>query len=373
MKWVFWSAVAVIAYTYAGYPLWLWVRSRFKPWPVQTGVFEPLVSIVMIVRNEEKAVARKLENLLSLDYPEQSTQIVVVSDGSTDGTESILREYARNTRVHVVLNQLSRGKASGLNDALELANGQIVVFTDVRQMLEAQGLRLLVMDFADPQVGCVSGELMLGDPEAGEKNRGMGLYWRIEKMIRDLESASGSVVGATGAFYGVRRELLQPIPPETLLDDVFIPMQVVKAGKRVIFEPKARAWDLPDQGTEREFSRKVRTLSGNYQLLQLQPWLLSGKNAIRFEFVSHKLLRLMVPFALVAAFVACAMIPQTFYRAALVLQVAFYALSLVGLAGVKLGPMARASDAAFTFVVLNTAAVVAFANFVTGRKAAWTR
>jgi biofilm PGA synthesis N-glycosyltransferase PgaC len=373
MRWVFWCAVVVIGYTYAGYPLWLWVRSRLKPWPVQTGANEPLVSIVMVVRNEEKAVARKMENLLALDYPEQSAEVVVVSDGSTDGTDAVLREYARNPRVHVVLNQLSRGKASGLNDALELAHGEILVFTDVRQTLEAQSLRLLVKDFADPQVGCVSGELMLGDPAAGEKNRGMGLYWRIEKTIRDLESASGSVVGATGAFYGVRREWLQPIPPETLLDDVYVPMEVVRAGKRVIFEPKARAWDLPDQGTDREFARKVRTLSGNYQLLQLQPWLLSRENAIRFEFISHKLLRLIVPFALVAALVACALIPQPLYRSALVLQVAFYALSLVGMARVKLGPMARASDAAFTFVILNTAAVVAFANFVTGRKVAWTR
>jgi biofilm PGA synthesis N-glycosyltransferase PgaC len=373
MRWIFWCAVAVIGYTYAGYPVWLWVRSRLKPWPVQTGASEPFVSIVMVVRNEEKAVARKMENLLALDYPEQNAEIVVVSDGSTDGTEAILRDHARNPRVHVVLNQLSRGKASGLNDALELAHGEVVVFTDVRQTVEGQGLRFLVQDFADPQVGCVSAELMLGDPTAGEKNRGMGLYWRIEKTIRDLESASGSVVGATGAFYGVRRELLQPIPPETLLDDVYIPMQVVKAGKRVIFEPKARAWDLPDQGTEREFARKVRTLSGNYQLLQLQPWLLTGENPIRFEFVSHKLLRLIVPFALLAALVACAMIPQPLYRAALALQLAFYALSLAGMAGMKLGPVARASDAAFTFVVLNTAAVVAFANFVTGRKVAWTR
>ena len=171
----------------------------------------------------------------------------------------------------------------------------------------------------------------------------------------------------------MRRELLKPIPPETLLDDVYIPMQVVRAGKRVVFEPKARAWDVADQGTEREFARKVRTLSGNYQLLQLQPWLLSGENPIRFEFVSHKILRLLVPFALVAALLACAFLPQPIYRAAFLLQVAFYALSLVGLAGMKLGPLARLGDAAFTFVILNSAAVVAFANFVTGRKVAWTR
>jgi poly-beta-1,6-N-acetyl-D-glucosamine synthase len=373
MRWIFWSAVVLIGYTYAGYPAWLWLRSRLRPWPVQTGAIQPFVSIVMVVRNEEKALAGKLENLLALDYPEDAAEMVVVSDGSTDRTEEILRGYASNPRVSVVLNQLSRGKASGLNDALDIAHGEIVVFTDVRQTLEPGGLRSLMKDFADPQVGCVSGELMLGDPDAGEKNRGMGLYWRIEKTIRELESASGSVVGATGAFYGVRRDLLQAVPLETLLDDVYIPMQVVRTGKRVVFEPKARAWDLPDQGREREFARKVRTLSGNYQLLQLQPWLMSRENPIRFEFVSHKLLRLMVPFALVAALVACAFLPEALYRVALVLQLAFYALSLAGMAHLKIGPVTRAGDAAFTFVVLNTAAVVAFANFVTGRKVAWTR
>ena len=373
MIWIFWSATLLIAYTYAGYPLWLWLRGRFRARPVQRRANLPFASFVMVVRNEEKVLERKLENLLTMSYPEEAVEIVVVSDGSTDGTESILREHARNPRVHVVMNQLSRGKASGLNDALNIAHGEIVVFTDARQTLERESLKILMEDFGDPQVGCVSGELMLGDPDAGEKNRGVGLYWRIEKTIRELESASGSVVGATGAFYGVRRELLQPIPEETLLDDVYIPMEVARAGKRVVFEPNARAWDLPDQGTEREFARKVRTLSGHYQLLQLQPWLLSGENPIRFEFVSHKLLRLIVPFALVATLLACAFLPQPFYRAVLVLQLAFYALSLVGMMGVKMGPIARAGDAAFTFLVLNTAAVVAFANFVTGRKVAWTR
>jgi poly-beta-1,6-N-acetyl-D-glucosamine synthase len=362
-----------MGYTYAGYPLWLWMRRRLRPLPVQAAAIEPFVSIVMVVRNEARVLEAKLGNLLGLDYPEAQAEIVVVSDGSTDGTESILREYARSPRVHAVFNQLSRGKAAGLNDAFNVAHGEIVVFTDARQKIEAGGLRILLESFADPQVGCVSGELMLGDPDAGEKAKGMGLYWRIEKTVRELESASGSVVGATGAFYGVRRELLHPIPPETLLDDVYIPMQVVRAGKRVVFESRARAWDRPDQGAEREFARKVRTLSGNYQLLQMQPWLLTGANPIRFEFVSHKILRLAVPFALVAALVACAFLPQPVYRGAFLLQLAFYALSLVGMARMKVGPIARAGDAAFTFVVLNTAAVVAFANFVTGRKAAWTR
>jgi hypothetical protein len=163
------------------------------------------------------------------------------------------------------------------------------------------------------------------------------------------------------------------VPPEILLDDVYIPMRVVRAGKRVVLERRARAWDLADQGTRKEFARKVRTLSGNYQLFQFEPWLLSGKNPIRMEFVSHKLLRLVVPFALLACLGSCALLQGSFYRTILVLQLVFYSLSLVGMARVKTGLFSRLGDAAYTFVVLNIAAIVAFANFVSGRKTAWTR
>jgi len=373
MKWLFWGSVALIAYTYAGYPWWLWLRGALCPWPVRRGKSDPFVSIVMVVQNEGRVLAGKIDNVLDLDYPPERLQIVVVSDGSTDNTENILHEYAQDPRVQVLLNELSKGKASGLNDAMEIAQGEIVIFTDARQKLEQGSLRALLADFADPLVGCVSGELMLGDPGQGEAGRGMGVYWRLEKRIRELESCSGSVVGATGAFYGVRRDLLEPIPRETLLDDVLIPMQIVRSGKRVVFEPEARAWDVADQGSEREFARKVRTLSGNYQLLQLAPWLLGRDNPIRFEFVSHKLLRLLVPFGLLFCLCGSVFLPGPFFRIALAAQMIFYALSLVGMAGIKSGLFYRLGDAAYTFVLLNTAALVAFANFVSGRKAAWTR
>ena len=191
---------------------------------------------------------------------------------------------------------------------------------------------LLIENFADPDVGAASGELMLGDPSTGETGKGMGLYWRMEKKIREMESASGSVVGATGAIYCARRELLaaSPLPEGTILDDVLLPMQIVRQGYRVIFDSRARAWDSPDLGESREFSRKVRTLSGNYQLLQLAPWLLSSQNGIRFEFISHKLSRLAVPFALLALLIASMFLRQPFYRAALMAQIALYMLSLSG-------------------------------------------
>src|SRR5207253_7254897 len=180
-------------------------------------------------------------------------------------------QYARHERIRVILNQESRGKAGGLDDAIKVARGEIVVFTDARQAIELDAVRLLAENFADSAVGCVSGELMLGNPGTGEAAKGLGLYWLIEKKIRELESASGSVVGATGALYAVRRELLVPLPSETILDDVYLPMQVLRQGARVVFEPRARAWDAPNLGTGREFARKVRTLSGNYQVVQLAP------------------------------------------------------------------------------------------------------
>jgi poly-beta-1,6-N-acetyl-D-glucosamine synthase len=374
MKLLFWCAAALVFYTYLGYVAWLWLQAKLFPWPVLHSPEEPFVSIVMVVRNEEPWLESKLQNLLDLDYPPQRLQIVAVSDGSTDRTDSILRQYSSDPRVQVLMNQLSRGKASGLNDAIDLASCEIVVFTDARQKIEPQAVRLLMENFIDPKVGCVSGALMLGDPESGEAGKGMGLYWRIEKKIRELESASGSVVGATGAIYAVRRELLGKLPEGIILDDVYIPMQAARQGKRVIFDGRARAWDSPYLGGDQEFSRKVRTLSGNYQLVQLAPWLLSRQNPVLGRFVSHKLLRLVVPFALAAMLLSSAFIGAPFYRAALVVQLAFYVLAAAALLRLpKLGAVTRAADAAATFVLLNTAAAVAFANFVVGRKAAWSR
>lgn len=376
MKWVFWLAAGLVTYTTVGYACWLRLRLLWRIRPVQrdSSTALPLVSIAMVVRNEERTLEAKLQNLLGLDYPAKQCQIVVVSDGSTDRTEEILRAYARDSRVHIVLNQLAQGKASGLNDAMDLSAGEIVVFTDARQLIDRGAVRLLVENFADPDVGCASGELMLGDATTGESNQGLGLYWRIEKQVRKLESAAGSVVGATGALYAIRRELLTRVPPGTILDDVYLPMQVVRQGKRVILDERAQAWDIPNQGNGREFSRKVRTLSGNYQLLQLAPWLLGGSNPIRFEFVSHKLLRLAVPFALAAMLAATFALSGTFYRLILILQLVFYALSVLALSKmVKGGGLARMADAAGTFVLLNGAAVVALVNFVAGRRAAWTR
>ena len=361
MQLLFWISVAGILYTSAGYPVLLRVLATRKP--IVRGAYQPSVSIIMAARNEETNLPRKITSLQALRYPAALVQIVIASDGSTDGTEGIL---LASPDVTAVLLRPSVGKAEAINQAVQQATGEVLVCLDVRQSLDPDAVQQLVSCLADPHVGAVSGELLLEDAAGAPSADGLGIYWKIEKLTRKLESATGSVVGVTGAIYAIRRELFQPIPQGTLLDDVLIPMQVARAGKRVIFHSGAVARDRIFADPGKEFGRKVRTLTGNYQMLQLAPWLLSPGNPLLFRLISHKLLRLVVPLFLLMLLFTSALAHPRFYRLCLGLQILFYLLALMGL----LLPKARQSRAVgipYTFCMLNAAAAVAFYNFAGGR------
>jgi len=365
MRVVFWASLAVTFYAYFGYPLLLLLCERLlgRNRPVLKRHATPTVSILIAARNEEATLPAKLQNLRALDYPAHLIETIIVSDGSTDSTAAILA--AAVPEVKPVLLDKPGGKARALNEAVRHATGEILILLDARQSLDAHAVAELVCCFADPEVGAVSGELLL---EADAGADALGLYWKIEKAVRRLESASGSVVGVTGAIYALRRELFVEIPAGTILDDVFVPMQVVRAGKRVIFQPSAIARDRIFAEPGKEFARKVRTLTGNYQLVQLAPWLLSARNPILFRFISHKLLRLVVPLSLAGMLVSAAAAPG--YRVLFWLQVVFYAAAAIGavLPGAKrLKPVAIAN----TLVMLNMAAVLAFYNFAARREGVW--
>jgi biofilm PGA synthesis N-glycosyltransferase PgaC len=367
MKLLFWLCLALIGYAYFGYALWLALCVRLRRRPILKGALTPEVSIIIAARNEEANLPAKLQNLRLLDYPQELLEIVIASDGSTDGTASILQKQASNI-VPVILER-SNGKAYALNEAVKCATGNILVFLDTRQYVEPNAVSELVSCFADSTVGAVSGELLLESSEA-RSQEGLGIYWKIEKIVRKLESASGSVVGVTGAIYAIRRELYPQIPPGTILDDVFVPMNVARMGKRVVFQPAAIARDRLFKEKGKEFSRKVRTLTGNYQLLRLAPWLLSPSNPLLFRFISHKLLRLMVPLLLLLMLIASALAGGPFYRAAVWLQILFYisaALGTLSPSAKKFKPVGIAS----TFVMLNAAAALAFYNFASGREKVW--
>lgn len=371
MKPLFWSSLFLIFFTYAGYPICLYLWARFWPRPVRRGSILPSVTILIAVHNEEKDLPPKLQNLAQVDYPADRLQIVVVSDGSTDATSTILTAW-RNPALCAVILPEHGGKATALNQGLAAARGEIIVFADARQTIASDALKNLVANFADPAVGCVSGELIIGQGGAAA-TEGVGLYWRMEKKIRYWEGLAGSTVGATGALYAVRKNLISPLPPETILDDVYIPLQVVRQGQRVVFEPLALAFDSLNPNPKQEFRRKLRTLIGNYQLLQLVPWILTRPNPLRLQFVCHKLLRLLVPFALVSMFVSTLWLRTDVYELALVLQLVFYALAGLRLSPGKFGIVSRLSDVSLAFLVLNSAAALAFLYFITGKKAIWSR
>jgi biofilm PGA synthesis N-glycosyltransferase PgaC len=370
VKLLFWLCFAVTVYAYFGYAVWLWLYVRLRKQPIFQGPVTPTVSIIIAARNEEANLPAKLENLRHLDYPQDRLQIVIASDGSTDQTAGILRAHVPHV-VPVILEE-SNGKARALNEAIQYATGEILVFLDARQFVEPNAVSELASCFADPAVGAVSGELLLENASGAPSSDALGIYWKIEKIVRKLESASGSVVGVTGAIYAIRRELYTEIPAGTILDDVFVPMNVARLGKRVIFQPSAIARDRIFSEKGKEFSRKVRTLTGNYQLLQLAPWLLSPVNPLLFRFISHKLLRLAVPLFMVAMLVSSAWAGSPLYQTIFWLQIFFYLLAALGMMGPsvrKFKPVAIAS----TFVMLNAAAALAFYNFVTGRNTVWTR
>jgi poly-beta-1,6-N-acetyl-D-glucosamine synthase len=368
MKFLFWFSLGCVAYAYVGYALVLWLRAALRTKRVIRAQITPTVSIIIAARNEEKNIARKLENLRLLNYPQDRLQVVVASDGSTDGTADILRSHA-DIVTAVVLEQ-NGGKAIALNEAVRRATGEILVFLDARQTVDEDAVAQLVEPFANPEVGAVSGELHLEAADGESAGEALGVYWKIEKAVRKLESATGSVVGVTGAIYALRRELWSDLPRGTILDDIYVPMIAVRAGKRVLFEPAAVARDKVFAEPGKEFSRKVRTLTGNYQLVQLMPWLLSASNPLLFRLISHKLARLAVPLFLVLLLVTSFFAYGIFYRVLFWAQVALYALAAAGAMWPQMRRF-RAVSITHTFVMLNAAAAVAFYNFIVGRDRVW--
>jgi glycosyltransferase involved in cell wall biosynthesis len=355
----FWLLAAGVLYTYAGYPLLLALATRLRPRPVRRGRDHPCcVSIVVAVRNEEAAIDRRLDELTAqLRSSGLRGEIIVVSDGSTDGTAAVARGHTKGP-VHVLELPHWVGKAAALSAGCAAATGEVLVFADPRQSWAPGALHRLLENFADPEVGAVSGNLMV--EAAPGVMSGVSLYWRLEKWLRRKESEAGSMVGATGAISAVRRELFCPVPAGTVLDDVYWPLCVAMRGRRVVLDTRAVAYDRLPVRARDELRRKVRTLSGNLQLLaRLLGAALPWRNPLWFRFVSHKLLRLVVPWALLALLTLSALQPGPRYRALFWVQVEVYSLAVLG-ACTGLGARLRFVAAAGSFLVLNVAAWLAF-------------
>ena len=369
---LFWFSFALVAYAYLLYPALLVLATKLFARPIKRGAFTGSLAVIVSAHNEESRIASRRDELLSLlRRTGLSAELIIVSDGSSDRTADAARG-GPNDPLRIIKLRENVGKAQAMNTAAASATADILIFADVRQHWADDAIERLIENFADPAIGGVSGDLQLESPEGG--NAGVGVYWRYEKAIRKLESRLHSCVGATGAICAVRRELFRPIPPRTILDDVYWPLNVVLQGRRVIHDGRARAFDRLPEKSRDEFRRKVRTLSGNFQLvMRLPQLLLPWSNPIWLQFFSHKLLRLAVPWSLLLMLILSALLPGTIYHVLFFAQLAGYLLALVG-ANRNVAARLRLASAASSFVVLNTAAWVAFWVWITGRSAgSWNK
>ena len=354
---LFWFSLAALFYTFLGYPILIGLLARFAGQPPTKAppAHPPAVSVVLVAFNEEARILPRVENLLAAHYPASQLEVLVVTDGSTDGTVAKLRALT-DPRVRVLARAERSGKAACLNAAIPAARGELVVLCDARQRFAPHTIPELVANFSDPALGAVSGSLEI-DPAATGVGGGVDLYWKLEKFIRASEGRFSSTIGATGAVYAIRRTLFQPIPDDTLLDDVVIPMQIaVNHGKRVSFDPAAPAYDPQTTDPAKEKRRKLRTLAGNFQMLAQHPaWLLPWRTGLWWQLLSHKYSRIVAPVFMVTMFAShAALADQPLYRPLFLAHLAFYGLALLGLALPTLRWKLLSIPAGFVFLNLMT-------------------
>lgn len=362
------GSVLLIVYTYAGYPLLVFVLSRLFSRPVRQNDFTPKVSVIIAAHNEEQDLAAKLENTLALDYPREKLEIIVASDCSTDGTDQIALEYAdQGVILHRQIERL--GKTRAQKQAVKASSGEILVFSDATTNYAPDALRKIVRSFADSEVGCVAGQLVYEDRSATVVGNGCRSYWGYEKFIKRCESRLGSLIGVSGCMYAVRR-ICQARLANQMIDDFVIATEIYLQGLRTIYEPEAISTEDTNKRGRDEFRMRVRVIAQTMRALYRYREILkpSRHGLYAFQMLSHKVLRYTIPVFLLAALISnwTLMDNHALYYYALVAQAAFYGLALVGWGAdrlsVKLGPLGLP----YYFALVNAASVAGFWQFIWG-------
>ena len=368
---LFWSAAALAVYTYIGFPLLIALRGLLRRRDYVEADIEPTVSVIIAAHNESRSIRVKLENVLSLDYPAGRLEVIIASDGSTDGTDAIVQGYAQQG---VRLLSLPRqGKAPALNAAVAASTGEILDFSDANSMYAPQAIRNLMRPFADAAVGGVAGnQCYLKESITGEANPGEHSYWDFDRTLKRLESAAGNTISATGAIYAIRRSLFQPVPGG-VTDDFTLSTGVIAQGRRLVFAPDAIAYEPASGTSEAEFARKVRVITRGLRAVQLRRELL---NPLRHGFYavqlfSHKVLRrlIVLPLLVLMAVTPLLWAKGRLYRLATLGEAVFLGCSAAGYAfrHTELGAK-KVFAIPFYFAMVNIAALMAVINMVRGRK-----
>lgn len=368
---VFWSAVGTILYTYIGFPLLSLMRGLLLYRPYKKAAILPRVSLVLAAHNEAPCIQAKLDNILSLDYPREHLQVIIASDGSSDATDAIVQSYTGHGMTLLSLPRL--GKATALNRAIQVATGDILVFSDANSMYDPQAIYALVQPFADPHVGGVAGNqcYLTAHHEAGA-NSGEQSYWDFDRWMKQLQSRAGNVISATGAIYAIRRELFRPIP-DGVTDDFVTSTSVIAQGYRLVFAPEAIAYEPPAASSGFEFKRKVRVITRGLNAVLLMRELL---NPFRYGFYaiqlfSHKVLRRIMAIPLLLLFMVSPLLWRrgAVYRVATLLQSGVYLCGVLGLLlrNTRPGRLKLFALPAF-FCMVNSASLLAVVNVLRGHR-----
>lgn len=367
---IFGVGTAALFYTYFGYPLLVWFVSSIRPLSIKKSEIEPNVTILITAYNEEKILRQKIENTLEIDYPKEKLEILVASDGSTDATDKIAKEYS-NSGVKLFRQEGRKGKTYTQNKAVEKCSGEIIVFSDATTVYQKNSLRELLPNFADESVGCVAGKLIYVDDTKSDVGSGAKKYWGYETFLKERESLACSLIGASGCLYAVRKSAYQPMYAQAC-SDFLICTILYRQNLRSVFEPRAFCTEETNRQTEKELQMRVRVISQTFSDLWINRDMLnplkSGFYAI--ELLSHKLLRYAVPLFLVLIFISSVLLAFSSIVFLLIsaVQIAFYVSAFIAWllerAKVKTGIFA----VPLYFVLANTASTIAFYKFLRGEK-----
>ena len=369
MKFVFWGSISLIFVNYFLYPVIVICWSRMVRKDPAPGSYEPSVTMIVAAYNEEKVIEEKILNTLTLDYPKEKLEVIVVSDGSTDGTPGIVSSHAEKGVVS--LHEPERkGKSAALNRAVRHATGEIIVFSDANNAYDRNAIRVLARHFDDHRTRGVSGARKILPHDRRMSSAGDSLYWKYESAIKNAESILGSITAADGEITAIRRELFDPIESDLINDDAAITFSVIRKGRRFLYDDEAISREYASVSLKDDFFVKVRMVAGGFQTLaRFRTELWPPNTAFRIQFLLHKALRWIVPEILIFMFVAnVSLSGDPLYCATLVGQVLFYAASGFGYFLLKRGRNGLLFYVPMYFTIMNAAAFVGFVRFLRGRQ-----
>jgi cellulose synthase/poly-beta-1,6-N-acetylglucosamine synthase-like glycosyltransferase len=366
---IFWLIIFIIFYTYAGYSLFILLLSLFINRPIKKKEVYPHVTFLITAYNEEHSIAAKLKNTLHLDYPGEKLEVIIASDGSTDSTDTVVKQFHDQG---VILNRVEGrvGKTETQNQTVAKATGDIIIFSDATTSYRKDAIKRVVRNYADPQVGAVSGRYEYINPTGAAVGLGTVLFWKYENLIKRLQTRIQTITGCCGCIYSVRRDLYEPLPRD-IISDLVEPLKILEKGFRISFEPEAVAYEETTETSKEEFGMRVRVISRGMNGLWYMRNLFNPfkYGFISFQLFSHKVLRWMIPFMLPLLLVSnFLLIGKLFYNLCFIVQILFYLGAGAGYLLDRSGKKAKLLALPLYYCVVNAASITAFFRTVTGKK-----